>query len=185
MCRSSDHFCPPNRLLELQKALLVLVALEQNSRHLHPSESLPLGHWHIILRIINSRSWSNIKLLWPHLSELQFLLSLNQIHRNCNQSINQKDKYKTQCQISEIAAIEINLTLDFLLWSYREIKCAFFVNSYPTSSSLFNNIWLFSCSNVSRSFLISSSSSKVLFLSLSLTTSREWTSSRKSSFSLK
>ena len=46
----TDHLSPSHRFLQLHQPLLVLVALHQNPGHLHAGETLPLRHWHIILR---------------------------------------------------------------------------------------------------------------------------------------
>ena len=47
----SDHLSPPDGLLELHEALLVLVPLHQHPGHLHPGEPLPLGHGNLLLVI--------------------------------------------------------------------------------------------------------------------------------------
>ena len=46
---SSYHLRPPDGLLELHEALLVLVPLHQHPGHLHPGEPLPLGHRDLLL----------------------------------------------------------------------------------------------------------------------------------------
>lgn len=44
LCRSPDHFSPPDSFLELHQPLLILVPLHQDASHFNPREAFPLGH---------------------------------------------------------------------------------------------------------------------------------------------